>query len=67
VFLYSCAFLRLQSNVADGRGVGGLFLLMFLLGLSYLGSALALVIMLAGAGTAGANEFGPDPAAAERD
>ena len=67
MFLYFCAFLRLQSDAADGRGVGGLFLLMFLLGLAYLGSALALVIMLAGAGTAGPNEFGPDPAATEGD
>ena len=58
-------FLRLVGDSADGGSSPGLFMIVFLADLAYFGSGLALVIMLAGAGTPGANEFGPDPGAAD--
>jgi len=57
------AFPRLMADASLDGGVPALFPIVFLSNLAYLGSLVALVIMLAGAGTPGANRFGPDPAA----
>jgi uncharacterized membrane protein YhaH (DUF805 family) len=55
--------LRLMSDPPEGGTFPGFFLIMFLSNLAYFASGVALVIMLARAGTPGPNEFGPDPAA----